>query len=144
MLMSAIYLVNKDYYLLRPRCWYVQMWAYRAVHCSVNFVWTYKVTDNTFKMNARDCWHAYETRQITFFSNIDRFDQVNWIISYVTYAHQRAQLHSPSWTTSSLFMCSSMHLLAWFYARQNHLYIEEWQRNPVSQPFIAYYSMHVT
>ena len=32
-LMSAIYLVNRDYYLLRPRCRHVQMWAYRRAQC---------------------------------------------------------------------------------------------------------------
>jgi len=36
--MSAIYLVNKDYYLLRPRTADTyRMSAYRAVHCSVNY-----------------------------------------------------------------------------------------------------------
>ena len=68
-LMSAIYLVNKDYYLLWPRCRHVQMWAYRAcsLFCQLLLsIWTYKVADNTSKMNARDCWQAYETRQIPF------------------------------------------------------------------------------
>jgi len=50
---------------------------------------------------------------------------VTYLVMQLVQASIHAQLLSSALTTSGVFMCSLVHLLTWFYARQNRFYIED-------------------